>query len=75
MTSDRGLAGAYSSNVIREAEGLITRLTDEGKAVDIYVSGRKAEAYFKFRGRAVAKAWSGFSDQPTSRSRRRSARR
>ncbi|MFT4262964.1 MAG: F0F1 ATP synthase subunit gamma [Nocardioides sp.] len=65
ITSDRGLAGAYSSNVIREAEDLVARLTEQGLGVDIYVSGRKAEAYFKFRNRPVVKVWSGFSDQPT----------
>ena len=41
VTSDRGLAGAYSSGVLKEAERLRTRLEDEGKEVDIYVSGRK----------------------------------
>jgi F-type H+-transporting ATPase subunit gamma len=65
VTSDRGLAGAYSSNVLKEAERLIEKLKEEGKEVDIYMSGRKGEAYFKFRQRPVLRAWSGFSDQPT----------
>ena len=52
VTSDRGLAGAYSSSVLKEAERLRTRLEDEGKEVDIYVSGRKGEAYYRFRNRA-----------------------
>ena len=65
VTSDRGLAGAYSSSVLKEAERLIEKLKGEGKDVDLYISGRKGEAYFKFRQRPVARAWTGFSDQPT----------
>jgi F-type H+-transporting ATPase subunit gamma len=65
VTSDRGLAGAYSSNVIKEAESLVEKLKGEGKEVDLYTSGRKAEAYYRFRSRPVVQTWSGFSDQPT----------
>jgi F-type H+-transporting ATPase subunit gamma len=65
VTSDRGLAGAYSSSVIKEAERLVEKLKEEGKSVDLYTSGRKGEAYFKFRQRAIVQAWTGFSDQPT----------
>jgi F-type H+-transporting ATPase subunit gamma len=65
VTSDRGLAGAYSANVTKEAERLIELLKGEGKEVDIYVTGRKGEGYFKFRQRPVVQAWTGFSDQPT----------
>jgi F-type H+-transporting ATPase subunit gamma len=65
VTSDRGLAGAYSSSVLKEAERLIEKLKGEGKEVDLFVSGRKAEAYFKFRQRPIVQAWTGFSDQPS----------
>lgn len=65
VTSDRGLAGAYSSSLLREAEGLAELLKSEGKDVSVFVSGRKGEAYYKFRGRPVVKAWTGHSDQPT----------
>ncbi|MEO5662844.1 MAG: F0F1 ATP synthase subunit gamma [Nocardioides sp.] len=65
VTSDRGLAGAYSSSVLKEAERLIEKLKGEGKQADIYVTGRKGEAYFKFRQRPIIQAWTGFSDQPT----------
>lgn len=65
ITSDRGLAGAYSSSVIKETERLAGRLRAEGKELDFYLAGRKAEAYFKFRGRPYVQAWTGFSDQPT----------
>ena len=65
VTSDRGLAGAYSSSVIKEAEQLVTRLRAEGKDITLFVAGRKGEAYYKFRSRPVAGVWTGFSDQPT----------
>jgi len=65
VTSDRGLAGGYSSNVLKEAERLVEKLRGEGKEVDAYVTGRKGQAYFKFRQRPVKQAWTGFSDQPT----------
>jgi F-type H+-transporting ATPase subunit gamma len=64
VTSDRGLAGAYSSSVLKEAERLAERLRGEGKQVVSYITGRKGEAYFRFRNRPVAQSWSGFSDQP-----------
>ena len=64
ITSDRGLAGAYSSNVLKEGERLAERLRSEGKDVVTYLAGRKGQAYYKFRDRSVAESWSGFSDQP-----------
>ncbi|KRB72834.1 ATP synthase F0F1 subunit gamma [Nocardioides sp. Root190] len=65
ITSDRGLAGAYSSSVLKESERLAERLREEGKEIDYFLAGRKAEAYFKFRGRPYIQSWTGFSDQPT----------
>ncbi|QNN51966.1 F0F1 ATP synthase subunit gamma [Nocardioides mesophilus] len=65
ITSDRGLAGAYSSSVLREADRLAEKLRGEGKEVDSYIAGRKGQAYFRFRNRPVAASWSGASDQPT----------
>jgi F-type H+-transporting ATPase subunit gamma len=65
VTSDRGLAGAYSSSVLKEAERLAEKLRGEGKEVDTYICGRKGEAYYKFRGRPIVRSWTGFSDQPS----------
>jgi F-type H+-transporting ATPase subunit gamma len=64
VTSDRGLAGAYTSSVVREAESLRTKLDEDGKEVDIYVSGRKGVGYYAFRQRKVVDSWTGFSDTP-----------
>ena len=65
LTSDRGLAGGYSANVLKAAEGVLRRLTDEGKEVAVYAVGRKAVGYFRFRGRELAGSFTGFSEQPS----------
>ena len=67
ITSDRGLAGAYSSGILKEAERLREKLSSEGKDVVTFVSGRKGIAYYTFRRRPVVDSWSGFSDSPTYR--------
>ncbi|HET9654689.1 MAG TPA: F0F1 ATP synthase subunit gamma [Kineosporiaceae bacterium] len=64
ITSDRGLAGAYSSNVLKEGEALAGLLRSEGKEVVPFICGRKGAAFYKFRQRPVAGEWSGFSDSP-----------
>jgi F-type H+-transporting ATPase subunit gamma len=64
ITSDRGLAGGYSSNALKTAESLVARLRDEGKEAKLYVIGRKGAGYYRFRGREMAGQWSGFSEQP-----------
>jgi F-type H+-transporting ATPase subunit gamma len=66
IASDRGMAGAYSASVIRETERLVERLEREGKEVALYISGRRAESYYRFRKRELAAAWTGQSDAPTS---------
>ncbi len=64
ITSDRGLAGAYSSSVLKESEKLAEKLRNEGKEVIPYLVGRKAVGFYKFRRREYAQEWSGFSDSP-----------
>jgi F-type H+-transporting ATPase subunit gamma len=64
VTSDRGLAGAYSSNVIKEGESLAELLRGEGKEVVPYIAGRKGISFYRFRKRPIAAEWSGFSDAP-----------
>ena len=65
VTSDRGLAGAYSSSVIKESERLMGELREAGKEVVPYLVGRKAVGFYKFRKREYAQEWTGFTDQPT----------
>ncbi len=64
ITSDRGMAGAYSSNAIKMGERLTQTLRDEGMEVITFMCGRKGLSYYQFRGRPVAGSWEGFSDHP-----------
>ncbi len=64
-TSDRGLAGAYSSSVLREGERLFARLRDAGIESVPYVVGRKGVQYLRFRQRETAQDWTGFTDLPS----------
>jgi F-type H+-transporting ATPase subunit gamma len=64
FTSDRGLAGAFSSNVLKEAEALTAKLTLEGKEVSYFLVGRKAVSFFNFRRRGSEKQWIGGTDLP-----------
>jgi F-type H+-transporting ATPase subunit gamma len=64
FSSDRGLAGAFNTNVLREAGELAARLEREGKEVVYYLVGRKAAGYFAFRKRAAEQIWTGGTDSP-----------
>ena len=62
FTSDRGLAGSYSSNVLKRTEELLELLHSQGKEVRVYLVGRKAKAYFDFRHRDYQEFWTGDTD-------------
>src|SRR5215470_16494814 len=64
LTSDRGFAGGYNANVLREAQGLRALLSEQGVDEVTYVSGRKGISWHRFREREVAAEWSGFSETP-----------
>ena len=64
LTSDRGLAGAFNSQVLREAEELAELLRSQGKEVVYFLVGRKAVGYFQFRRRASEQQWTGSSENP-----------
>jgi len=64
VTSDRGLAGSYASNIIRLAENRIRQLDREGKEVALYAIGKKAQAYFRYRGFRIDGAYLGVTDTP-----------
>lgn len=64
LTSDRGLAGAFNSQVLREAEQLSELLRSEGKEVSYFLVGRKAVGYFAFRRRESEQQWTGSSENP-----------
>jgi F-type H+-transporting ATPase subunit gamma len=65
ITSDRGMNGAYSSNVIKTVAGVRQRLHEEGKEIVRYVVGRKGVGFLKYRGLPMEAHWEGFSDSPT----------
>ena len=65
IAGDRGLCGAYNTNVLRLAEAAIAEDRAAGRGYTLITSGRKAEAYFRYRDYDIAAAFSGFSDQPT----------
>lgn len=66
ITSNRGLAGAFNSNLIKEARGLLARLESSGVDVELHAVGRKGAGFFRFVGRQLASARLDLSDKPTA---------
>jgi F-type H+-transporting ATPase subunit gamma len=66
LTSNRGLAGAFNANLIREARALIERLERAGVTVDVHVVGRKGIGFFRYTGRALATTRTDIGDRPTA---------
>jgi F-type H+-transporting ATPase subunit gamma len=64
VTSDRGLAGAYNSNVLKIGEDLLKEVRARGLEPEVYVIGKKGVGYFRFRGVAMRASWQGFSEVP-----------
>jgi F-type H+-transporting ATPase subunit gamma len=64
VTSDRGLAGAYNSNVLRMAETRLIELKAEGTDSRVYAIGKKAQGYFRYRGYQVERSFLGVTDTP-----------
>ena len=67
LTSDQGFAGAYNSNVLRDASRLRQLLHERGVQPVLYVAGRKGIAWHRFRELELAGSWSGFSAMPRYR--------
>ena len=65
ITSDRGLAGAYNSSVIRATEREMMAGERSGQAYDLVLIGRKAAGYFRFRRYPIEASYQGISDKPT----------
>ncbi len=66
MTANRGLAGAFNANLIKEARATINRLEGQGAAVDVHAVGKKGLGYFKYVGRNVVTSRTDISDRPTA---------
>jgi len=65
LTANRGLAGSFNSNILKEARGLLTRLTSENVEVELHVVGRKGVGYLRYIGRSLATARTDIGDRPT----------
>src|SRR4026209_1537010 len=66
LTSNRGLAGGFNSNLIKEARNLIARLEREGTETLLRIVGRKGLGYFQYCGRAVESSRTDITDRPTA---------
>lgn len=64
ITGDRGLAGAFNANIIREGLVLRDSLVAEGKQVVFYAVGRRGDGALTFRKQEIAGSWTGFTDRP-----------
>jgi F-type H+-transporting ATPase subunit gamma len=64
LTSDRGFAGGFNANLLREAQRLRGLLSERGLDTVSYVAGRKGITWHRFRQMQMAAQWSGFSDTP-----------
>ena len=64
VSSDRGLAGAYNTNVIRMAEARLIELANQDIDTRVYVVGRKAQSYLRYRGYRIERAFLAITDTP-----------
>jgi F-type H+-transporting ATPase subunit gamma len=65
LTSNRGLAGAFNVNLIREARGLVARLQRQNVAVDLHVVGRKGVGFFRFQKTKLVTERTDITDRAT----------
>jgi F-type H+-transporting ATPase subunit gamma len=67
LTGNRGLAGAFNSNVLKEARNLIARLEREGTEVAVHAVGKKGLGYFRYVNRPIASSRIDIGDAPTAK--------
>ena len=65
LTSNRGLAGAFNANLLKETRNLLARLGEQGVEPELHVVGKKGLGYFRYIGRAVASSRTDITGQPT----------
>jgi len=73
VAADRGLAGGYNSAVIRKAEKALLDAEADGHSTQLFAVGGKAVSYFRYRGREITAAFTGFTDSPSYEDARRIA--
>src|SRR5919109_4134931 len=65
VTGDRGLAGAFNSQILRAGLRAAGEHESEGRDVTFYASGRRGVSSLTFRGREVAGGYTGFTERPS----------
>jgi F-type H+-transporting ATPase subunit gamma len=65
LTANRGLAGAFNANLIKEARGLLESLRGRGVETELHIAGKKGIAYFRFRGEAMQTQRTDVGDVPS----------
>jgi F-type H+-transporting ATPase subunit gamma len=66
LTANRGLAGAFNANLIKEARATIGRLEGQGVTVDIHTIGKKGAGYFRYLGRTMVSTRTDIGDKPSA---------
>jgi F-type H+-transporting ATPase subunit gamma len=66
LTSNRGLAGAFNANLIKEARRRVDELERAGYQADLYAIGKKGAGFFKYLGRKLAAERTDVGDRPTA---------
>jgi len=66
LTSNRGLAGAFNANLLKEARALLGRLKESNVEPELHVIGKKGLGYFRYVNRAVASSRTDITDKPTA---------
>jgi len=66
MTANRGLAGAFNANLIKETRATIARLEGEGVNVELHGVGKKGLGYFRYLGRTIASTRTDIGDKPSA---------
>jgi F-type H+-transporting ATPase subunit gamma len=66
LTSNRGLAGAFNANLLKEARALLGKFKEQNVEPELHVIGKKGVGYFRYVGRAIASSRVDISDRPTA---------
>ena len=66
MTANRGLSGAFNSNLIKEARARLAELEGQGIAVEMHIVGKKGIGYFRYLGKTIASQHIDITDKPTA---------
>jgi len=65
LTANRGLAGGFNANLIRQARNLLEELRAKRIETELHIAGKKGIAYFKFRGEQILTQRVDIGDAPT----------